>query len=74
MTTYKDSAYSEKQVNEAVRAAGHRSFIQCMAHLTTQGKTLTQIAEELGLIPQKFWAYYQQWCRVHIKPLTLDEE
>ena len=74
MTSYEESAYPEERVIAAVKEAGYDSFKMCVAALSTEGKTLTQIAEALGLNPQRFWAYYQQWCRAHAEPLRLSEE
>lgn len=74
MGNYSESAYSQKQINEAVEAAGYESFKLCVATLTTRGSTLTQIAEELKLNPQRFWAYYSVWCRAHAEPLRLGKD
>ena len=78
MTSYEESAYSDEQVRDAIRAAGFKkdSVKKVIAKLTTQGHTLTQIAEKLKLNPQRFWAYYQVWCRKNAEPLRLgaDEE
>ena len=74
LTSYAESAYSEDAVNEAVARAGYDSFKRAVADLSTQGMTLTQIAQKLGLNPQRFWAYYQTWCRDHAEPLRLSED
>lgn len=74
MTSYAESAYTEEQISKALKAAGYADFKSCVAALSTKGMTLTQIAEELGLNPQRFWAYYQGWCRDHAEPLRLSEE
>lgn len=69
--TYEDSAYSEEEITEAYTRIGFASFKQCVAVFTTQGHTLTKIAEELGLVPPRFWAYYSVWCRENAEPLRL---
>ena len=74
MTTYEESAYSEGYVVEAVATAGYADFKSCVAELSTEGYNLTQIAEHLGLNPQRFWSYYQGWCRAHVEPLRLSED
>ena len=72
--TYEDSAYTPAEVTAAYKAAGYTSFKQCVADCTTRGLTLTQIAEKLGLIPARFWAYYSLWCRENAEPLRLGPE
>lgn len=75
MSTYSENAYSAAEVAAAMKAAGFRgSFRHVVAKLSTKGMTLTAIAEKLGLNPQRFWAYYRQWCRDNIQPLRLNEE
>ena len=71
--TYAECAYLKEQINAAVRAAGYKSFKRCVAELTTLGFTLTDIAKKLALNPQRFWAYYQQWCLSHAEPLRLGD-
>jgi len=74
VTTYEESAYSEGYVNEAVKTAGFPDFKACVAQLSTEGYNLTQIAEKLSLNPQRFWSYYQRWCRANVEPLRLSED
>ena len=74
MTSYAESAYTEAQIIEVLKGSGYPDFKSCVAALSTRGMTLTQIAEELGLNPQRFWAYYQGWCRDHAEPLRLSKE
>lgn len=72
MSSYEASAYTDEQVTGAMRGAGFRGGVKAtVAKLTTEGLTLTQIAEKLQLNPQRFWAYYQVWCRTHAEPLRL---
>lgn len=71
---YEDSAYSDEEVREAYRARGYPTFSRCIAEGTTKGLTLTQIAEELGLNPPRFWAYYSVWAKRYLKPLRLGPE
>jgi hypothetical protein len=73
MSTYEEMAYTEAQVTDAIRAAGLKgSPREVIAHFNTEGLTLTKIAERLQLNRQRFWAYYQQWCRANVEPLRLD--
>lgn len=74
MSSYEESAYTDEQVLTAMRAAGYRAGIKkTVAKLTTEGRTLTQIAEMLKLNPQRFWAFYQVWCRENAEPLRLGD-
>jgi hypothetical protein len=74
MSTYEDAAYSDEQVLAAMKAAGYRGGVKkVIAELSTKGLTLTAIAEKLQLNPQRFWAYYQVWCRDNAEPLRLNE-
>lgn len=75
MTSYEASAYTEQQVLEAMQKAGHASGVRrTIAELSTRGLTLTDIAQHLGLNPQRFWAYYQVWCRENAEPLRLNPD
>ena len=71
--TYAECAYPRAEITAAVKAAGYKNFKRCVAELTMLGFTLTDIAKKLGLSPQRFWAYYQQWCLRHAKPLCLED-
>jgi hypothetical protein len=74
MSTYSEAAYTDAQVIEAMRSAGFRGDVKdVIAKLSTKGLTLTAIAEKLQLNPQRFWAYYQAWCRDNAEPLRLNE-
>ena len=74
MSTYEESAYSEERVAEAAKAAGWDDIEGCVAELTAEGKSLTQIAERLGLSEQPFWAFWKVWCKDNAKPLRLGED
>lgn len=76
MTTYSESAYSDDDIGDALEQAGYPrdAFKRYVAERTTEGRTLTDIAEGLGLHPPRFWAYYQQWCGEHAEPLRLGVE
>jgi hypothetical protein len=67
-------AHSDDEINAALTAAGFSDLKECVAHYTTKGMTLTDIARELGLKPPRFWPYYQQWCRDHAEPLRLGDQ
>lgn len=71
MTTYDDSAYSEQRVAEAVKAAGWDSIEECVAELTAEGLSLTQIAAKLELSEQPFWAFWKVWCKANAPTLRL---
>ncbi len=74
MSSYEEAAYSDDQVLQAIHGAKLRGGIkEVIAKLSTKGMTLTAIAETLGLNPQRFWAYYQRWCRDNAEPLRLNE-
>jgi len=73
MTTYSDTAYDDDTIGDALFAEGFKrdDFQLCIAQFTTEGLTLTDIAKRLGLIPSRFWAYYQVWCLINAEPLRL---
>lgn len=73
MSTYHDAAYSDETINTALREAGFRSFEVCVAKMTTEGNTLSQIAEHLNLNAQRFCAYYHRWCRENAPTLRLGD-
>jgi hypothetical protein len=79
VTSYSDTAYSDDEIAAALKAAGYvgdagDALKRCVAESTTAGKTLTDLAESLGLSAPRFWAYYQQWCRDHAEPLRLGDD
>jgi hypothetical protein len=77
VSTYEESAYSPERVAEAAKAAGWDTIEDCVAELTANGLSLTQIAERLKLSGQPFWAYWKVWCKDNAQPLRLgdsDEE
>ncbi len=74
MTSYAESAYSEEEMKAAVKKAGYPSFKRCVAELSTQNYSLTEIAVKLGLNAQRFWAYYTTWCGENAEPLRLGDD
>lgn len=74
MTTYAESAYSDREMKAAVKVAGYPSFKRCVAELSTTGHSLTEIAAELGLNAQRFCAYYANWCHANAEPLRLGDD
>lgn len=74
VSTYEEAAYTAEQVMEAIRREGLKGDVkEVIAKLSTKGLTLTAIAEKLRLNPQRFWAYYQVWCRDNAEPLRLND-
>ena len=71
--SYRRMAYKEADMAATVRDHGFDSFELCIAHLTSRGLTLAQIAQELGLDQQRFTAYHAVWLEGYAPPLMIWE-
>lgn len=74
MNSYLENAYGEAAMAAAVEQAGYDSFQEMVAKLSLDGASLADIAESLGLVPQRFTAYHAKWMRDNAKPLNLENE
>ena len=58
----------------AIRSrVGYDGFQEMVAKLSLEGLSLSDIAEKLGLVPQRFTAYHARWMKANAKPLDLED-
>jgi len=51
---------------------GYAGFQEMVAKLSLDGLSLADIADKLGLVPQRFTAYHAKWMRDRAEPLNLE--
>jgi hypothetical protein len=59
----------EQQINKAIRTKGFRKFERYLAANT--GKTLVQMAKDLGVNEQRFIVYHSKWLDEQAKALKV---
>ena len=72
MNTYLRSAYSDEQIQEAVKGAGFNTFREMVSKFSAEGLSLQQMAVRLDLAVQRFTAYHALWMRLNADPLNLE--